>query len=211
MDWPTQRAQFRACIEGVAEILSGAPDYTIPAIGTWDLAGLVGHFLRAVRTPLSYLELPTPDGPPLVDAAAYVCDYLEWRSEDTAAADESVAQRGIDEFPTTETDVPGLLASEAERLGDVLATHRPDRLITTRFGPMRLADYMRTRSMEVAIHGLDIARALDTRWEPPTALTGDVLSLLGEIALARGAGPDLLLVLSGRTLPERSSALPILV
>jgi hypothetical protein len=191
-------------------MVSQVEDLTIAGLGEWDLRGLLGHYLRAVRTPLLYLDLPEPDGEPLADGAAYVTAYLDWRSTDPAAADESVARRGVDELDRETTDIASLLATEATRLDDVLATHRHDRRVTTPFGPLRLDDYMRTRSMEAVIHGLDVARAVGSDWVPPTELTADVISLLGEVANGRGTGSELLLVLAGRVDPGQSRALPVL-
>ena len=210
MDWNEQRKIFRIAVEEVAALLNGATDLSVPGLGTWDLRGLAGHFLRAVRTPLEYLRQPIPEGAPLPSAAAYVTSYLEWRTANPAQADAAVAARGVAELEGVSSSPGDAIRSAAADLDDELLQQQPTRLVPTRFGPMRLSDYLRTRGMEVTIHGLDIARAIDATWTPPTPILADTVALLSEVALMTGTASELLLVLSGRISPEEAKTLPLL-
>lgn len=202
------RSALSAAVVQVADLIAPVVDFTIPALGVWDLAGLVGHFLRAVRTPLSYLGEPEPAGSVLPGAAHYVAAYLDRRDTDPAAVDESVAARGTSEIAGDLHHPREVLLEEASRLDAALSTTPPDRLIGTPFGALRLGDYLRTRSLEIVVHGGDIARALGTTWSPPQTLVADALSLLGEVSLLRGSALDLVGALTGRIDP--GNVLPVL-
>lgn len=210
MNWNETITLFRSSAEDIADLVDGADDLTLPALGEWDLAGLIGHYLRAIRTPLEYLTLEPPTDTPLPGAAAYLAAYLAWRSENPAAADGAVAKRGRQEVDSSETDLAGLIRGDVAHLVRELEEESPNRLIATRFGSLRLDHYMRTRTMELVIHGLDIARAIGKDWAPPPAQLLDVLALLNEIAIARETAVDLVLALSGRTPPSPDEVLPVL-
>ena len=65
---------------------------------------------------------------------------------------------------------------------------------------MRLRQYLPTRTFELVVHGLDIARAAG-RPAPaysPGLLTA-VLELTVAVAVRSGRGPELLLAVTGRT------------
>lgn len=206
----TYRLALRKCVEEVADLLSPVDDFSAPGLGEWDLLGLVGHFARAIRTPLSYLEQPEPDSPQAVAAAHYVASYLDRRAADPESMDNSVASRGREELSTITEHPSRLLRAEARRLDDTLLATSPDRLIASPFGPLRLDEYMRTRGLEITVHALDIARALGVDWQPPTELITDAVTLLGEVAALRGTASDLLMVLTGRTPPDPRDVLPVL-
>jgi uncharacterized protein (TIGR03083 family) len=210
MDWTEQRSLFRAGADAVAGMLEDISDFSVAGLGTWDLRGLTGHFIRAIRTPIAYLQEPIPEGDPLPNAATYVAGYLRWRGDDPDTADEAVAARGRDELSVSSPHPAQLIRREARLLDEILARKTPARLVPTRFGPMRLDDYLRTRTMELVIHGLDIANAVGIEWNPPQPLLNDVLALLTEVTVNLGGGEELLLVLSGRIDPTHSDAFPVL-
>ncbi len=70
MDWVEQRSLLRIGADDVARMLQDLSDFSIAGLGTWDLRGLAGHFVRAIRTPIAYLQEPVPEGEPLPNAAA---------------------------------------------------------------------------------------------------------------------------------------------
>ena len=65
---------------------------------------------------------------------------------------------------------------------------------------MRLRQYLPTRTFELVVHGLDIARAAGL---PAPAYSAGLLTAALELAVAAavlgGRGPELLLALTGRT------------
>ena len=74
-------------------------------------------------------------------------------------------------------------------------------------GTMALADYLRTRNLEVVVHGLDLAKALGLDWTPPRDSAADAFALLGEIAVDRGVANNVLPALTGR---EGADVAPVL-
>jgi len=204
------RASIQVALSEIAVMVSGVTDFTAPGLGSWDLGGLVGHFLRAVRTPLDYLAGSEPVGPPLPGAAHYAAAYLDRRDHDSTSMDQSVATRGAQELADDDRHPAETLEEESGRLAAVLEITPASRLIATPFGALRLDDYLRTRVMEITVHGVDIAQALGQAWTPPEALLADTIGLLGEIAILRGSAVGLLRALTGRTPPDPNEVLPIL-
>jgi hypothetical protein len=190
-------------------LLENVDDFAGPGLGTWDLEGLVGHFLRALRTPLDYLERPVSGEQPLRNAAAYYAAYLLRRAEDPNAMDADVAARGAAEIKAVTIHPSVAVRDNGDRLDHLLQITEPDQLIQTLVGPMRFGDYMHTRVMEVVVHGLDIARATQSNWVPASALVAECLDLLTSIALEVDDGIDLLLVLTGRIGPADSEVLAV--
>ncbi|HWJ53602.1 MAG TPA: maleylpyruvate isomerase N-terminal domain-containing protein, partial [Propionibacteriaceae bacterium] len=75
-----------------------------------------------------------------------------------------------------------------------------DPLITTAGGGMRLRQYLPTRTFELVVHGLDIARAAGLPApDYSTGLLTEVLALTAEAAVLGRRGPEVLLALTGRT------------
>jgi hypothetical protein len=84
-----------------------------------------------------------------------------------------------------------------------------DVIVTTAGGGMRVSDYLPTRTFELTVHSLDIARATGLDFTPPTDALADTLALASASALRQGLGTDVLLALTGRRpLPEGVSVVP---
>jgi hypothetical protein len=106
------------------------------------------------------LAAPEPAGPDLVPAAGYY--RADQRFSPATNADRiQSAQRGA-----------AALAGAAARVRDFDAARRqaesalrdaaPGRVVATRHGdPMLVTEFLRTRVLELAVHGLDLAAALD--------------------------------------------------
>ena len=206
----TYRTGIYTAVSQIADLIAPIEDFAAPGLGAWDLGGLVGHFTRAIRTPLSYLMQPEPTGPSLLGAAAYIAAYLDARDADAVAMDERVAVRGAEELAAADAHPSEVLRREASRLDATLSRTPLDRRVASPFGPVLLGEYLRTRGLEIAVHGLDIARAVRKEWAPPDTLLTDAIALLGEVAVCRGVATDLLLALTGRTPPDPADVVPIL-
>ena len=64
---------------------------------------------------------------------------------------------------------------------------------------IRLSSYLPTRTFELAVHGIDIARAVGVDRDPPQEVLADAAALAARIGVALGQGPAVLLGLTGRT------------
>jgi hypothetical protein len=136
--------------------------------------------------PASVVEVPS--------AAAY---YVAIASAGGASGPEIVA-RGRQAGEALGDDPPAYVAGLAARVRDELARFGPDHVLTTIAGGMRLEDYLRTRTFELVVHGLDIERACGARAAFDTDALTDAATLAAEVAVATGRGSELVLALTGR-------------
>ena len=63
---------------------------------------------------------------------------------------------------------------------------------------IRLHTYLPTRTFELAVHGLDIARATGLSFDVPDDVLDEAMVLAARIGVATGDGETLLLALTGR-------------
>ena len=195
MDARRVRAIYLSAAQGFLELVEQVPGtaWAIPALGVWDARGLTGHASRALTTVESYLGAPQTgkrvDGP--------VEYYLAIRGSTTP---ESIAQRGRETGDALGTDPAGAVREIVERLTALLGNTPDDALVASPAGTMVLVDYLPTRTFELAVHGLDLARVLGV--EPPSSLMPGVaasLELAGAIGARLPTAPELLLLLTGRS------------
>jgi uncharacterized protein (TIGR03083 family) len=165
-----------------------------PGLGEWDVRALVGHASRSFLTVETYLDRPAPT----VEVGSAV-DYFAATS--AAAASSAVAARGRDAGEALGPAPAAAVARIAERVLALVATRDGTELLTTIAGGMRLADYLPTRTFELVVHGLDLARALGAPLDVPARPATQALGLVTELALAGGRAGDLLLLATGRPGP----------
>jgi uncharacterized protein (TIGR03083 family) len=176
--------------------------YAGPGLGDWDLRSLVGHTGRSFVTVASYLG-SRADSVVADSAAAYFAVVAGVAQGDGAG----IVQRGIDAGRSLgENPVGALHSSYAAAVAALDALGDEDPVVPTAAGGMRVSDYLPTRTFELTVHSLDIARALDGDFEPPPDALSATLFLATETALAQGFGVDVVLALTGRQplAPERS-------
>ena len=179
----------RAYADLVAAIT--AEQWTAPGLGEWDLRALVGHTSRSLITVETYLAQPA-EREELAHPAAYLAMV--------AAVDHTaVVDRGRVAGAALGPDPAGAVRELVDRVLPLVAGE-DDPLITTIGGGMRLRQYLPTRTFELVVHGLDIARAAGLPAPHYSAdLLTEVLGLAGAAAVLGGRGPELLLALTGRT------------
>ncbi|MEV0029555.1 maleylpyruvate isomerase N-terminal domain-containing protein [Nocardia sp. NPDC050793] len=133
----------------------------------WTVAELIAHVTAAIARVPDGLAAPSP---PRADLDA--TGYYHPRIFDATANAERVtaAQRAAAAQP----DPAALVAAfdrQCRRTLDVVAHQPPGRLVVTRWGDgMALHEFLLTRVVELVLHGLDLAAALDRPiWSTPTA------------------------------------------
>jgi hypothetical protein len=122
--------------------------------------------------------------------------YLAVRGSTTP---EAIAQRGRETGAELGADPAGAVREIVERITSLLRDTPEDAMVATPAGTMTLIGYLPTRTFELAVHGLDLARALGV--EPPASLLPAVaasLELAGAIGARLPSAPELLLLLTGR-------------
>jgi hypothetical protein len=162
-----------------------------PALGEWDVRALVGHTSRALVTVETYLARPAP----AVEIAS-AADYF--RATRAAAADPAVAARGRAAGTALGSDPAAAVAQLAARVLALVETRDGTTLVTTIAGGMRLADYLPTRTFELAVHTADLATVLGMPPDVPATAAAQALTIVADLALAGGLAGPLLLAATGR-------------
>ena len=187
---------FRSAATAFADLVHAIPEsaWDGPGLGDWDLRALVGHASRSLITVSTYLRTPA-DREDVTSPA----DYYAWVREHFATADAgAIVERGrqagrdLGEQPATAVD------SLIERaLADVAAVDDP--LITVIGGlGLRLSTYLPTRVFELAVHGLDVARAAGLDFTLPDDVLAEATVLAARISVRLGSAAPVLLALTGR-------------
>ncbi|MGC4111648.1 MAG: maleylpyruvate isomerase N-terminal domain-containing protein [Nocardioides sp.] len=164
-----------------------------PGLGQWDLRALVGHASRSLVTVDTYLEQPADEV--VVGSAA---EYYLAIAGALGAGDAAIVERGVAAGAALGGDPAAYVEDLRARVAEKLTSYDDSYLLTTIAGGMRLDEYLRTRTFELVVHGLDIAVASGV---DPTFADGplvDAGTLAAEVAALSGHGASLLLALTGR-------------
>ena len=176
--------------------------FEAPALGEWLVRDLIGHTYRAFTTILSYSAAPGDK----VEIERPVDYFL--KAFETLADPKQVAERGraagLEIIDDPKLMVRGFAMYVKNKLGELSDDH----IMATPVGGMRLIDYLPTRTFELIIHTLDLAKALGVDDEPPENGMEATLQILGQLALYRGHASSLVLAATGRHgLPKGFSVL----
>jgi hypothetical protein len=172
-----------------------------PGLGEWDVRALVGHTSRSLLTVEAYMARPATTAD--VETAA---DY--YRASRAIASGPDVAERGRAAGVALGADPAGAVAQIRDRVLPLVTGRDGTELVTTIAGGMRLADYLPTRTFELAVHTADLATALDVPPDAPATSAAQALDLVAQLAVAGGSAGLLLLAATGRPgLPEGFSVL----
>lgn len=205
----------------IAEVLSGlrSADLTRPTrCPPWDVKELGAHLWNALERLPSSLAEPAPPVA-TADAVTY------WRAYDPVVDGPSVSARSA-EVAARFADGAELARSFDEHWQgcvEAARAHDPSRLVRSRVADLRLDEFAATRTLEAAVHGLDLARALEREpWITPAAAdvtVGILAALLGDDPPARWDDLAFIEIGTGRrgldeqdlaTLGPAASRLPLL-
>lgn len=191
------RAVFASAAHGFAALVRRIPDggWDEPGLGEWTVRDLVGHTSRSLITVSTYLRAPATNEDTPSAAAYYV-----WVNDFSASVDPSaIVERGREAGRDLGADPAAAVDSLVARtLADLDGVDDP--LIEVIGGQgIRLSSYLPTRTFELAVHGLDIARAVGIDVAPPDEVLADAAALAAQIGVALGHGPALLLAMTGRS------------
>jgi uncharacterized protein (TIGR03083 family) len=156
----------------------------------WSTRELLAHVLVACQRLPPMLGEPEP-------ARAEVSALQYFRNDRLGGApdpDRIEAARGhAAEFPTGH-EIADALAIAVRDMASLARSEPPERIVRTRWGDaMLLSEYLKTRVFELAVHGLDLARAVGREpWlsEQAASLTEQVLTERTNSAELRGLGWD---------------------
>lgn len=201
-EWTASRRAFADGADWFVEMAGRVGDrWDRPGLGEWSVRDLVGHTSRALLTVELYLARPA-DVAEIDSAAGY------FSSTGPIAAGPGVTARGREAGAALGADPPAEVARIAARVLPLLDDLTGTEIVTTIAGAMRLADYLPTRTFELAVHTADLAAALGEAPDVPSAAAEQALCLVAEIAARDHRAGPLLLATTGRSgLPAGFSVL----
>lgn len=165
-----------------------------PGLGDWDLRSLVGHTSRSLTTVSTYLRAPAERE----DIATPQDYYVRMREVAAGIGADAVVERGRQAGRELGADPAATVDRLLERvLGDLAGADDPLIEVIGGLG-IRLHAYLPTRTFELAVHGLDIARATGLSISMPADVLDAATALAAGIGVATGDGETLLLTLTGR-------------
>jgi Mycothiol maleylpyruvate isomerase N-terminal domain len=168
------RAASRFFVDAVAAV--PADRYQTPWSEEWRVLDLIGHGNRANVLPVEYYERPVPRAGP---------DYL---------LPGNIAERGRQAVRELGSDPAATVRAASERALSTVEAAPDDATVGTPFGQQTLDSYLRSRTAELVLHGLDLETNVDV---PPEALV-DCGAFLVERAVRQGSGLIVVRALSGR-------------
>ncbi|MFE6890058.1 sterol carrier family protein [Streptomyces sp. NPDC057694] len=141
--------QFGHVREAAAELTPQQLDAPTRLDG-WTVRDLLAHTSMALGAVDRFLALPEPAK---AEKAA-----LDWPFA-TAANAPGIADRSR-EIAAEHPDVTALLAATEQRFAEILAATADTRVLPVQAGPMTLADYLVTRTVELVVHTDDLNDAV---------------------------------------------------
>lgn len=180
----------RAFAATVARV--GPEQWEQPGLGVWSVRDLVGHTARALLTVEAYAAHPA--------ASAVLATPADYFIQALASIGDPalVAQRGREAGVALGTDPVMAVHEHVERVLALLPRLSGSQLIATPVGGIRVDVYLPTRTFELVVHTLDLARAIAVPFEPPASSLAASLELAADLAARRGRGAEALLALTGR-------------
>lgn len=168
------------------------------ALGEWSVRELVTHTNRAYKTIVEYLEGDLKDDTEIYSAAGYFRTVLAEQTPHVHISARAKREAADAADPVALVDE---WAAKAERK---VADSPADAPVHTFVGEIALDQYLATRVVELVIHGLDLAAAIDLPTPAPAASSRVAL----EVLLDLGRPEDLSAILC--LLTGRAAALPLL-
>lgn len=196
---------FTSAARAFAALVRTVPEsaWSGPGLGDWDLRALVGHTSRSLTTVSTYLK----NRAAREDVTSPTDYYVQIREYAANAGAEAIVERGRQAGRDLGDDPVATIDDMVERvLGELSAVDDPLIEVIGGLG-IRLSNYLPTRVLEFAVHGIDIARAADLDVTMPEPVLAEATVLAARIGVALGQGETVLMALTGRTpLPASFSA-----
>jgi uncharacterized protein (TIGR03083 family) len=164
-----------------------------PGLGTWDVRGLVGHTSRALLTVIDYLALDEPTDVSVPTAADYYGAFSR-----VYTSPDAVHRRGVDAGRALGDDPAAATRDVRDRALAVVDAQPAGQIVSVGGMGIPLEEYLQTRTFELVVHTMDLARAVDLPLEVPPALVESTVTLAAAVAVRAGTGEHLLLALTGR-------------
>jgi hypothetical protein len=202
------RFTYLAAADMFADIVTRLPadGWNAPGLGDWTRRDLVGHAVSSglrevpavLSNPAGHAEVLTTEGYWAFARSA----PAEFVKAAIAASTEDAHRSGLALGDDPSDEVRHLVGAAAA----ALASRGDEDVVDTAVGGMRVADWMPTRTFELAVHGLDLAASSGLAFPLPADVLAEVTGQAARVAVTVGDGPLLLRALTGRgTLPSHFS------
>lgn len=160
------------------------------AVSGYSVGGLVGHVHAATRRLEVALDAPLPDAPVRVGLAEFYGVNRVARPEDLEEGLHPLLRQDAERRAARGPEaLRAAFAALVDRLRQRLPGEEADRLVPVvqvPDGVTSLDTYLRTRVVELVVHGDDIAASLGTApWAVPSAAASTAMDVFVELARAR--------------------------
>ena len=205
------RSRYLAAARTAIELLA-APELEdrwdeASVLAEFGVADLAGHLaLAGVLLVERLLDEPDPRSPHPVTAGEYYADF-EGSEDVDSELNVAVRERSHAVAVHGREHVLALTSDTLERLTDRLATEPADRQVSSRGLALRLDDFLRTRSVEIAVHVEDLElsvglgpglTAADPVPDMPDDVVADAVDVLVATAVTRHGAQAVLTALTRR-------------
>jgi uncharacterized protein (TIGR03083 family) len=189
-------ATFASAARSFAALVHDIPGdrWDGPGLGEWDLRSLVGHTSRSLITVSTYLAHAAERE----DIATPQEYYARVNPAALGIAPAGIVERGRQAGRDLGDDPAATVDELLSRVLDDLSEADNPLIQVIGGAGIRLHTYLPTRTFELAVHGLDIARAVDLSFALPADVLEVATGLAARIAVAEGHGETVLLALTGR-------------
>ena len=190
-------ATFASAAHSFAALVHGIPAdrWAGRGLGEWDLRSLVGHASRSLITVSTYLAQPA-EREDITSPQEY---YARVNPAALGISPEGVVERGRQAGRELGDDPAATVDALVSRVLDELSEAANPLIEVIGGAGIRLHTYLPTRTFELAVHGLDIARAVGISFQLPADVLEEATALAARIAVAEAHGETVLLALTGRT------------
>lgn len=161
---------------------------SLSALDGMTVGGLAAHFIVALRHTVDLLEQQAPDTERIATPFEFFGDN---RRESSSALDDErgrVIVAASEDGAEGQAEVVDELTSVIAQADAALADTPTGTTIATARIPdakARLDDFLRTRMVEIVLHGDDLAYSVGVVWHPPTRAAAEVIDLLVGMATER--------------------------
>ncbi len=189
------RNGFKEAARFFVETVTRVPDdrWDAPGLGSWSVREVAAHTAHTFEA-ISGYESParTAERIELTNPTDFYLTVLD--PGRSAARDRRAQERGR-QLSDSPPSVIRQMANGALAVLDGIPDGHPSQAIG---GGVRFIDWLATRVVELTVHGLDIARAVDIDTDAPSAALTVTLNVLSDLAVATGKAGDLAMAATGR-------------
>ncbi len=189
-------ATFASAARSFAALVHDIPGdrWDGPGLGEWDLRSLVGHASRSLITVSTYLA-HAAEREDITTPQEY---YARVNPAALGMAPADIVERGRQAGRHLGNNPAATVDDLVSRVLDELSEAGNPLIQVIGGAGIRLHTYLPTRTFELAVHGLDIARAIDISFALPPNVLEESTGLAARIAVAEGHGETVLMALTGR-------------